>query len=360
MLRRLLHNILTVINIALALGLGACYLSTHISPARMWLPALMALAYPIFLALNMGFAIYWALRWKPEVLISTAAILLGFNHMTNTMRIGLQHPSGAPAHISLMSYNCNMFGLYQWNNKQPVPRQIMALATEGKHNVVCFQEFYTRRGHLTDHEARTMLGGMNAHIHHHQGGSEGVGLATFSQFPIVRQGELLFEGTYNACIYTDLAVGQDTVRVYNVHLQSIRLQEHHLQFLHGSTTGASSDENMAEARDIVGRLRRAFIKRAAQADTIAAHARRCPYPVIICGDFNDPPTSYSYRQLAKGRRDAFAEAGRGVVSTYRKLRLALRIDHILHDAQRLRTIRYGCPRVELSDHYPVTADMLLN
>lgn len=359
MLRRLLHNLLTIINITLALGLIVCYLSVHISPARMWMPALVALAYPILLVLNLGFMVYWVLRWKPEILISLVTILLGFNHIRNTVRIPLRSNPSGPATINLMSYNCNMFGLYQWNSKHPVPRPIMALAAEGKHNVVCFQEFYTRRGQFTDRDARSLLGDMNAHILYHKGGTEGLGMATFSSYPIVGRGELRFEGTYNACIYTDLVVGADTVRVYNVHLQSIRLQEHHLQFLHGDKTMETPEAGYAEAKDIVGRLRGAFIKRATQADTIAAHARRSPYPVIICGDFNDPPTSYSYRQLAKGRRDAFAEAGRGVVSTYRKLRFALRIDHILYDAQRLQAVGYSCPKTELSDHYPVTSTLQL-
>lgn len=357
MLHRFLHKTLIIINILAALALLVCYLSTHISPERFWLPALIALGYPILSLINLLFVLYWALRLKWCFIISLCAILLGYNHLRSFARLTLSTKLvDEVADISLITYNCNLFGLYS-NKTKPVANEMMDYVLQGHHNIVCFQEFYTNEQFGGEQAKRKLH--MDAHICYSKSdGKSGYGLATFSRFPIVGGGELRFADTHNGCIYTDLAVNGDTLRVYNVHLQSIRLKEHHLKFIHSGGAGASRDKTYAETTDIADRLHGAFKKRAAQADSIAAHVRSCRHMVIICGDFNDPPVSYAYRQLAHGRNDAFVEAGRGIMPTYKRLWRILRIDHVLH-SKHLRTLRCRSPRVDYSDHYPVEVDFAL-
>ena len=98
----------------------------------------------------------------------------------------------------------------------------------------------------------------------------------------------------------------------------------------------------------------AFSIRARQARTVAAHIRRCPYPVIVCGDFNDTPLSYTYHVLGKQLQDAFAEAGFGLSNTYNGLLPSFRIDYILYSSH-FKAVSYSCDRIDLSDHFPVSA-----
>ncbi|MBR7067847.1 MAG: endonuclease/exonuclease/phosphatase family protein [Bacteroidales bacterium] len=359
MLRRLLHNTLIIINILSALGLLVCYLSTHISPEQFWIPSVIALGYPFILAINIIFILYWTVRLKLAVLISITAIALGFNHLRAFARITFKNEAEDVADIGLITYNCNLFGVYQNGKPHERATQIIEYALREKRNLVCLQEFYVNERFGEDDVRRKLR--MNSHISYIKGDGQktGFGMATFSRFPIVRRGELQFANTNNGCIYTDITVNGDTIRIYNVHLQSIRLQEHHLQFIQNVGSGTNRDVAQAETSDIARRLHGAFVKRAVQADSIASHVCRCPYAVIICGDFNDPPVSYTYRRLAHSRCDAFIESGRGIMPTYRRLWSMLRIDHVLHSKQ-LRALHCHSPRLEYSDHFPVLTDFALN
>ena len=104
---------------------------------------------------------------------------------------------------------------------------------------------------------------------------------------------------------------------------------------------------------IIRQIREASFERAEQVKILVSHIEKSPYPVIICGDFNDPPTSYSYRKVRGNRKDAFVEAGSGRSTTYDIGRIAsLRIDNILF-SDVFRAYNYKSPRVYLSDHFPV-------
>ncbi|MBK6641784.1 MAG: hypothetical protein IPG39_11360 [Bacteroidetes bacterium] len=88
------------------------------------------------------------------------------------------------------------------------------------------------------------------------------------------------------------------------------------------------EETVARTRNILKRLKKAFIKRAAQADMISKHIGTSPYPVIVCGDFNDTSLSYTYKTISAGLLDAFRESGSGMGSTYTGPIPGLRIDYI--------------------------------
>lgn len=313
----------------------------------------------MLLLLNVLFLVYWIFRWKIEFLISLIAIVLGINHLTAYIQLPFgQNPTQQEAKIKLMTYNVNMFQLYSWSNKKPVYNEITDFINKNKYNVVCFQEFYVRKGKFTENDAKAKLG-MNISSKYVVKNSEtGYGIATFSKYPIVNSGCVNFQNTYNACIFTDIKVDDDTVRVYNAHLQSFRFNDRNLKFLQNEFDEKEGD-TYKEVWDIVARLRNAFEKRAIQVDSISAHAERCKYPVIICGDFNDTPLSYTYRKLTKNRKDSYIEAGKGINSTYRKFIAAYRIDYVLHSKQ-LKAIRYTCPKIEYSDHFPVAADITFN
>lgn len=343
----------------LALCLLICYASTIINPVEFWIPALIGLAYQVLLLLNILFLVYWIFRWKIEFLISLIAIALGINHLTAYIQLPFgQNKTQQEAKIKLITYNVNMFQLYSWSSKKPVYNEIAEFVNKQKFNVVCFQEFYVRNDKFTENDAKAKFNMNISSKYVVKNSKTGYGIATFSKFPIVNSGSVDFKNTYNACIFTDIKVDNDTIRIYNAHLQSFRFNESNLKFLQNEFNDKKGD-TYKEVWDIVARLRNAFEKRAIQVDSISAHAARCKYPVIICGDFNDTPLSYTYRTLTKNRKDSYIEAGQGINSTYRKFVAAYRIDYALHSKQ-LKAIRYACPKIEYSDHYPVSVEFTTN
>jgi endonuclease/exonuclease/phosphatase family metal-dependent hydrolase len=179
------------------------------------------------------------------------------------------------------------------------------------------------------------------------------GIATLSRYPIVEKGVVPFdrEGT-NMCIYTDIDYNGKIVRVYNMHLQSLHFKQTDLEFL--KSLNFSDEQTLAGAKNIFSRFKHAFIRREEQAKTIREHINDCPYPVVLCGDFNDTPLSYSYELLKGDLIDAFQEKGTGIGSTYNGAFPLLRIDYVLHSAN-LQLHYFEKKKEDLSDHYPLVA-----
>jgi endonuclease/exonuclease/phosphatase family metal-dependent hydrolase len=119
------------------------------------------------------------------------------------------------------------------------------------------------------------------------------------------------------------------------------------------------NDTMKELRDLSFSLKQGFARRAEQAIVVKEHINSSPYPVIVCGDFNDTPISYSYRKIRKGLKDAFVESGSGAGFTYKGKYPPNRIDYILFD-DRLSSSGYISDRVKYSDHYPITAYFRIN
>lgn len=349
---RVLHRILVIINILFAVTLLLSYLSVYINPEKFWLLALAGLSYPFLLIFNLLFVIYWIIRWKRAFFISFIAIIIGVGHLSNFIQLPFGNKAKTEkADFIALSYNVNLFRLYTWSTKKPSYSEITEFIKSSHSDIVCLQEFFVVDGQFSEKMAKNLLD-MNSHIKYlMKRGNTEYGIATFSKYPIIQRGEIKFENTSNACIYSDIKIGDDTIRVYNNHLQSLRLKQRNLNFLLGQNI-KDEDSNVELIRDISLKLRDAFKKRAQQVNLISEHIKRSPYPVIVCGDFNDSPMSYTYRKMTKNLHDSFKEAGEGIANTYVRILPTFRIDYILH-SKGLKTLQFTSPRVDYSDHYPV-------
>ncbi len=184
------------------------------------------------------------------------------------------------------------------------------------------------------------------------------GTAVFSRCPIVNKGMLPFDASYSSsCIYFDIVKGADTVRIYNVHMESYQLDEEDRRFVKEITKG-NADNITENVKDIGSRMIKANKRRAKQALQISVHLQSSPYKVILCGDFNDTPLSYTYHMLKRGLKDSFIEAGRGLGNTYIGEFPSFRIDYVLHSPS-FRTVGYARDQVVWSDHYPVAAKLVV-
>jgi endonuclease/exonuclease/phosphatase family metal-dependent hydrolase len=183
------------------------------------------------------------------------------------------------------------------------------------------------------------------------------GIATLSRFPIVQRGIIPFKDTTdNISIFTDVRMYGDTIRVYNLHLESIRFRKKDYEALK-TFTGNEDKTDLDGPQRIIERMRRAFIRRARQTDEIRKHIESSPHPIILCGDFNDTPNSYSYHQIAKNLKDAFHEAGSGIGTTYIGAIPFLRIDYILYSAEQFEPLFFRIIPKKLSDHFPISSTL---
>ena len=182
-------------------------------------------------------------------------------------------------------------------------------------------------------------------------------MAIYSKYKILSRVKLKFNDSYNTSIYSDIKVENDTVRIFNNHLQSVRLSRENNQFL--DSLMLKPENRLDGFKNISYRLKEAFVKRVDQTTEIQSIVEQTNYPIVICGDFNDPPNSYTYHELRKGMSDAFVESGigNGVSFTGRKP-FAFRIDYILHNSSFISK-NFKTHKVDYSDHYPISTELYL-
>lgn len=363
-MKKLLVKIIFKANIVVVVLLVLAYLAVFLSPRLFWPVAFLGLAYPFLLIINLVFVFIWAIRLRVQVFLSLVAILAGWVFIIRYVQFDLpfvkkDEPKIEDNSFKVLSFNVRLFNRYQWLKDKKSNDEIFNFIDKESPDIICFQEFYTRdTGQIAEKNIRKRF--QKTKYHHIkyslQKNNSHFGIATFSKFPIVGTGELVFENTYNLSIYTDIIIDGDTVRVYNNHLQSVRFLKQNYQLV-DSLVFPFSQKQFHGIWDITSRLKLAFELRAMQADAIAKHIKRSPYPVIVCGDFNDTPVSYTYQTIRKGLNDAFEDAGTGFGHTYLGRFPSYRIDYILFDND-FAAANYRSPKLELSDHYPVFCRMV--
>ena len=365
----LFNKIALGLNVVVILQLFAAYLASYISPAKGWYFGFSGLAYPLILITNVIFIFFWLFQLKKYFLFSLLAILIGFQHFNNTFQFPFANDGVVKARkalpgkrIQVMSYNVRLFDLYHWSHNKETRNKIFAQLKKASADILCLQEFYSSDiGGLNNVDTLTNLLhlknnaiGYTETLH----GTDHWGIAIFTSYPIVNKGQIDFhEQTNNSCIFADVKVNEKMIRVYNVHMQSIRFQPEDYAFLKGISEKKEQEELKGTTK-ILRRLKIAFVKRARQVDLLAEHIRSCPYPVIICGDFNDTPTSYTYHQLSHKLKDAFVESGLGIGKTYNGTFPSFRIDYILHDPK-LLAYNFRVNHKNYSDHYPISCSFKL-
>jgi endonuclease/exonuclease/phosphatase family metal-dependent hydrolase len=352
-LRKILYKILFAANILLALALLISYLSVKISPEDFVLPAFFGLAYPYLLLFNFIMVLIWAVNLKIEAFISLLVIAIGFTHLNNYFRFGKTR-TGTEGAIKVLSYNVRLFNLYENQSGSGSQKQIMDLIKKEQPDILCLQDYFISGNvSLKDAEVKNALKGeYYSHVKLiGRSHNRYYGIATYTKYPIINKGDLVHPESSSLTIYTDVLIMNDTFRIYNNHLQSYGLKRMERSFLEELYAGGDN-QAMNEIISLSGTLRNGFIKRAEQSKTVKDHINNSPYPVLVVGDFNDTPVSYSYRKIRKGLNDAFVKSGHGAGFTYRGNYPPNRIDYILYDSS-LECNSFDIIKVKYSDHYPI-------
>jgi endonuclease/exonuclease/phosphatase family metal-dependent hydrolase len=330
------------------------YLAVHINPISFALPALFGLAYPYFLVLNILMVIIWAMLLKYEAFISVVVIAIGFNHFSNYIRLA-KPTNDKEGTFRVLSYNIHLFTSFESKNRSGSEKKILESLKSHKPDILCLQEVYFK-GSVAERENsfRKLLG--EKYYSHMKvlksGKNRFYGIATFSRFPIVRKGEIVHPASSSLSIFTDVLINKDTFRIYNNHLQSFRLKNMERSF--AIEFSSDDKETMDEVKYLSMSLKNGFIRRSMQAKMVKNHINNSPYPVIVAGDFNDTPVSYTYRKIRKGLQDSFVNSGYGAGFTYRGKYPPNRIDYILYD-NTLDNSFFETIKLKYSDHYPIIA-----
>jgi endonuclease/exonuclease/phosphatase family metal-dependent hydrolase len=349
------------LNYVIIVSLLISALSKYISPVLFWLPAFFGLAFPFLFLLNLLFIIYWFIQFKHAFIFGLLALALSLTTAYRYVQYSSDYQSDGKKLFKVTSYNCMLFDLYNWTKNNETRNLILNSLSEIKPDILCLQEFYTseEKGDFNNTDTlRKLFRTNNYHIEYTTTlrGNDHWGIATFSKYPIVNQGKILFNTTANnICIYTDVIINRDTVRVYNIHLQSISFSKKDNDFLEDVMSDEKdAEDEMENSKNILRRLKRAFVKRTKQVEMISLQMKTCRHKMILCGDFNDTPASFAYQQLSSGMKDCFVEKGNGLGRTYAGKWPQFRIDYLLH-GKRLKCVKYERPGQTFTDHFPISA-----
>lgn len=349
-------NWLRIASVIVIISLFIAYLTPLIHPKSLWILPFFGLAYPILLLLGILLLVYWllnrSLKWVITLLI---VILLGYVYFIRLFAWGeeLQLPKNVQTSIKVLSNNVQIFDLYNPDKQKKfeVRDSIFKYSIEQNADVICFQEFYNKDNPTKFSTTELFIQQYKA-IDYHQRfiykkvGRQHFGVTMFSKLPVIAKGDVIFEiedeSNYNFCIYMDVVKNNDTFRVYNAHLQSFRISQIE-----------EEKEHPTIVRGIVDKLKTAYPKRADQAIRINEHIKNSPYPVIVCGDFNDTPVSFVYNQFSNHLTDAFLECSSGIGSSYVGKLPAGRIDYIFHSPKLVAT-DFKIQKRAFSDHRAIS------
>jgi endonuclease/exonuclease/phosphatase family metal-dependent hydrolase len=345
----LIYTIL-FLNIVAVFAIGVASLSVYISPAEFWIPALFGLAYPYLLVINLVFIILWAIVKPKFVIFSILVILAGFNHIGNYLQFSGKKTEEKGLRIT--SYNVRYFmGTNEFPSKENADH-ITDFLRQNNADIICLQEVRLNKRQIFDVKNSRLPQVSHLQLAH---SSFAGGQLTLTRFPITNMGEIRFKNSGNMIIYTDILVNPDTIRVYNCHLQSYRLQPAEINSI--DSIDFNYHQNMKEKiRELSMKFKDALIKRAEQAATLREHLNQCRYPVIVCGDFNDTPISFTYHTVKGNLKDSFTESGKGTANTYNGKLPSFRIDYILY-SPKFTSYNFEVSNLNHSDHFPISCDL---
>ncbi len=358
-----------IANIILAvLFLLGCY-GGRLNPQHWWRLGFLTLgAFYLLVALFL-FLLFWLFVKPKWALISIIAILLAYKPITNIIPLRFSSSfvkQKQPGALRIMSWNVEHFDILEHKTHPERKKEMLDLIEDYQPDVACFQEMVGNdnlpkainyipammqqegfTGYNYSYESR-----FDFDAEHH------FGIITFSKYPIVlRQTVSNPPFDYNSTFqYTDIVKDADTFRVFNIHLQSLKLTATNLEYIDKPII--TDKEDLQKTKKVAGKLKRGFLSRKRQAEAIRVEMDKSPYPVIVCGDFNDVPNSYPYNTIGKGMQNTFAEKGSGIGRTYSGISPTLRIDNIFAD-KKFTVEQFTRIPKKLSDHFPIFADVQL-
>lgn len=324
-------------NLLVAFLLLVSFILPYLPPKSFPTLSLLSLFVPLLIIVNILFALYWAIQLRGRFFLSFSVLFISFFYFNVFYEVSSEIDASQYKNtLSVLSYNVRIFNGYEKNPEDKINavELFSEILQEQDPDVLCIQEYY--RFNEVNFSAYPYK-----YIHYRKPRAE-VGYAYFSKYPLINTGGFDFEESSNNTLYADVVKGEDTIRVYNVHLQSTRITPR-LQFL--------KETNNEKLKN---RISTAFEKQQSQIEIILKHQRETDLPTIICGDFNNTPYSYTYRMLKNDMQDSFRDRGNGLGTTFEFDRFPMRIDYILA-SKGLDIITFETINKTFSDHRAITA-----
>ncbi|OYU97650.1 MAG: hypothetical protein CFE21_04995 [Bacteroidetes bacterium B1(2017)] len=360
---KIVRTILVTCTILAAIALSLGSLSPYVSPKDFWPLAFFGLAFPFMFVANFLVLVFWAIKKRKLAFVSLAAMLITCWNVPSFFQFhALEVPETNQAQlVNVVSFNTHYMGAYDYSGGDS--GFFFNMLDTLDPDIICLQEFANLGG---NYEKPMFKRFFNQYKNFATVNADalsktfptGYGVCIFSRYPIINKGYLELENqNANLTVFADVVIRKDTIRVVSTHLKSIVFDKEDYKTFEELQDVEESPETY-KVRRIFSKLKYAFQDRAKQADKIRERLLVSPYKVILCGDFNDSPTSYAYHTIRGKMKDSFKESGFGMSRTYIGKMPSFRIDYILHDPS-YQSFHYRTNTLNFSDHKMISCTIAI-
>lgn len=357
-LRKIVALIILALSIVSSLVVVTAAYIEHLSPEVQPIPALLGLAFPIFALSTTLLFIVLLLIYPRYSLVSLVALLLSIPAMRQYCPINRGNDrllTNRPG-FSMLTYNTYHFVDVEkeaLNDHIDYNRTLQNIINADA-DIVAIQEKSSSR--FKENKRLKFTAEQIEHINqlypYQILQSRG---QILSKYPVRLVSDTIFTKTAFTTVF-EADIDGHKVTIVNNHLQSIGFTKDDKDLYVELTTRPDSLESkIGEAKLFTRKLLDAFQQRASQVEAVDSIARSIGGNIILCGDINDTPNSYSYHVLSKNRRDTYLDLGTGPGYTYLANRMWVRIDYLFYEGD--MEARYvNVIEKRSSDHYPVYAE----
>ncbi len=334
-----IDKIIYLLNSVFAAVLLLSYVLPFVAPKVFSALSVLSLSVPVLLVVNFIFLLYWVLKVKKQLLLSVLVLAIGYKNISTLYQFSTSEVAKNKTHqLTVMSYNVRLFNLYNWIETPNLQEEISSFIKKENPDVVAFQEFHPHK--------KVNLKQYSYQYKSLSKGKVKYGQAIYSKYEIIDKGVIVFKDSQNKAIFSDIVKNKDTLRIYNVHFESLHINPN------------VEDLKEADKELLVKRIGGKFVLQQDQAQQVLVHQEKCRYKKIILGDFNNTAYSYMYKQFKKADyQDAFELAGHGFGKTFNFKFFPLRIDFILVD-KKLAAHKFRNYNHKFSDHYPIKVEVV--
>ncbi|HOK37095.1 MAG: endonuclease/exonuclease/phosphatase family protein [Bacteroidales bacterium] len=359
-MKKFIKITLIVINIIFSVLLLLSYVSLNIGGIK-HLSVIIPFIFIILFVVNVFFLVFWLfINWKYSI-ITVLPIILGIEYVFMVIPVDsyFSTPQKEPE-FKIISYNVANFGLYNWKKNLELRTNMIKLISDEKPDIICLQEAYW---HTKNKDFKTISEILNLLNLKYQASfpilrgedkQDNYGLALLSRFPVINTYKHRFENSYNGFMFADIIIQDDTVRVFNCHLESLKFDESDYE-----TLKHISSENKID-KSLLKKYFRSAIKKQEQVNNIRQVMDTTSYPIFLCGDFNDFPLSNTHVKLSRGLKDTYIRRGKIPGYTWKAAGLKFRIDFIFYNPTKFDCYSHKIIREDLSDHYCISAEFFKN
>jgi endonuclease/exonuclease/phosphatase family metal-dependent hydrolase len=342
--------------VAMALSVANAY----INPQHFIWTTVFGLAFWEIFIFNVVVFFFLLLLWSNKIWISVVALLIAIPGISKSFSFGSKVE--ADSSIRVMSYNVHLFKHVDGEtDKEQFANQVMDMVREKSPDILCCQEFGYFKSDMTRPQGIEYFAeNVGFQYVYFNRKNNYAGNVIFSKYPIAKVDEdsgFGKENTYGVMVSVD-AGEKGKFHVANVHLLSYMITDSEIDIL----TNPSERPNNLDTigKKLLHKLSYAFQRRSDELKTVLEGMPPVDGPIIICGDFNEPPLSYNYRQMQKaGFVDTFTKVGYGIKPTYAGKLPLLRIDYVWAN-DGVKPLDFERYKYKASDHYPIILDFAIN